>query len=182
MTEALEKIMTPFHRVKTAVSLARADGPDMPLVYVNAGFEILTGYPGTAVLGRNCRFLQGPDTDPDAHVLIAQALSETREISICLLNYTADGQPFHNLLILSPVTGRKGEALILGCQYDLRHGPQSTEIDGHLRAVDGVINRLTHVDMPQEPWRQSLKSYQQRSDSVKMLALNYLKTAAITGS
>jgi len=179
MTDALEQVMQPFHRVKTAVSLAKADGADMPLVYVNAGFEDLTGYPATSVLGRNCRFLQGPETDPDAHVLIRGALSEAREISICLLNYTADGRPFHNLLILSPVSDRSGQTLILGCQYDLRHGRQSAEIDGHLRSVDGVINRLTHVDMPQEPWRQSLKSYQQRSDSVKMLALNYLKTAPV---
>ena len=181
MTQALEQIMAPFHRVRTAVSLARADGADMPLLYVNSGFEELTGYSSEAVLGRNCRFLQGPDTDPDAHVLIRSALSETREISICLLNYTAGGQPFHNLLILSPVKDRSGQALILGCQYDLRHGPQSAEIDTHLRAVDGVINQLTSTDMPQEPWRQSLKSYQQRSDSVKMLALNYLNMAPVLG-
>lgn len=182
MTETLQKIMAPFHRVKTAVSLARADGPDMPLVYVNTGFEGLTGYSAKSVLGRNCRFLQGRDTDPDAHVLIRRALSETREISICLLNYTADGRPFHNLLILSPVSGPRGEALILGCQCELRHGRQSAEIDGHLRAVDGVINRLTYVERPQEPWRQSLKSYQQRSDSVKMLTLNYLKSVPAVDS
>lgn len=173
-TELVEDLMQPFDRVRTAVSLAEADGPDMPLLYVNAGFEDLTGYPSEHVVGRNCRFLQGPDTDPDAHNLIRDALSARQEISICLLNYTADGRPFHNLLVLSPVVNKSGRTLILGCQYDLRHGPQGAEIDAHLRAVDGVINRLTHFDMPQEPWRQSLKSFQQRSDSVKMLALSYL--------
>lgn len=181
MIKLQDDIMEPLHRVKTAVSLAQADAADMPLLYVNAGFEQLTGYSSQQVTGQNCRFLQGAETDPDAHVLIRNALGEIREISICLLNYRADGHPFHNLLVLSPMTDRNGRKLILGCQYDLQNGLQSSEIDEHLRAVDGVINRLTHVDIPQEPWRQSLKSFQQRADSVKMLAMSYLNRASIAG-
>ena len=50
--------------------------PDNPLIYVNSGFEQMTGYAASEVLGKNCRFLQGPDTDPAAGNTIRQAIRE----------------------------------------------------------------------------------------------------------
>ncbi|MEM7076514.1 MAG: PAS domain-containing protein [Pseudomonadota bacterium] len=179
MASALENLLSPFGTSLTAVSVADADGPDMPLLYVNSAFETLTGYRSGDVLGRNCRFLQGPQTEPDAHERIRSALTRRQEISICLLNYTAQGTAFHNLLILTPIQDASGRNLTLGCQYDLNSGRQQTQIEDHLRDVDGVISRLTFQDSPTEPWRQSLKSMQMRSDSIKMLAYTYLRRMKI---
>ena len=58
--------------------------PDAPLVWVNEAFTRVTGYAYDEVVGRNCRFLQGPDTDPAAVAQIAAALREQRSISVTL--------------------------------------------------------------------------------------------------
>ena len=72
--------------------------PDNPLIYVNSGFERITGYPAAAVLGKNCRFLQGPDTDPEAAAIIRQAVIEETECTVEILNYRRDGSSFWNRL------------------------------------------------------------------------------------
>ena len=63
---------------------------DWPLIYVNEGFERMTGCPVAEVLGRNCRFLQGPDSDAGAIAEIRAALREHRECVVELLNYRKD--------------------------------------------------------------------------------------------
>jgi PAS domain len=65
--------------------------PDNPIVYVSQGFLTLTGYSLDQVLGRNCRFLQGPGTDQNAVEVIRRGISEGVDTSVCLLNYRADG-------------------------------------------------------------------------------------------
>jgi len=70
--------------------------PDNPIVYCSEGFCNLTGYKRSEVLGRNCRFLQGPGTDQGAVDIIRKGVAEGRDISVCLLNYKADGSPFWN--------------------------------------------------------------------------------------
>ena len=70
--------------------------PDNPIVYVSQGFLDLTGYTLDQVLGRNCRFLQGPGTDQSAVEVIRKGINEGVDTSVCLLNYKADGTPFWN--------------------------------------------------------------------------------------
>jgi PAS domain S-box-containing protein len=70
--------------------------PDNPIVYVSQGFLDLTGYTLDQVLGRNCRFLQGPGTDQSAVEVIRKGITEGVDTSVCLLNYKADGTPFWN--------------------------------------------------------------------------------------
>ncbi len=70
--------------------------PDNPIVYVSQGFLDLTGYTLDQVLGRNCRFLQGPGTDQNAVQIIRKGVEEGVDTSVCLLNYKADGTPFWN--------------------------------------------------------------------------------------
>jgi PAS domain S-box-containing protein len=82
-----------------------ADGrlPDRPLIYANEGFERVTGYRVAEVLGRNCRFLQGPGTDPVAVAEIRDAVAEHRECVVEILNYRKDGTTFWNRLSITPV-------------------------------------------------------------------------------
>src|SRR5690554_6516555 len=82
--------------------------PDMPLVYANDAFYEMTGYAPDEVLGSNCRFLQGPDTDPAAVTTIRQAIAARRRHEVVLLNYRKDGTPFWNHLSLSPVVDEQG--------------------------------------------------------------------------
>ena len=75
--------------------------PDNPIVYASAGFYELTGYTREQVLGRNCRFLQGPGTDPKHIEHIRNAVSNGNDFSVCILNYKADGTPFWNQLFVA---------------------------------------------------------------------------------
>ena len=75
--------------------------PDNPIVFASPGFYELTGYTAKEVLGRNCRFLQGPGTDPRAVEVIRKAVSTGADATICLLNYKADGTPFWNQFFIA---------------------------------------------------------------------------------
>jgi len=99
----VKTLMEPDFRLMSALSgsqqnFAISDPtlPDNPIVYVSQGFLDLTGYTLDQVLGRNCRFLQGPGTDQSAVDVIRKGIQEGIDTSVCLLNYKADGTPFWN--------------------------------------------------------------------------------------
>jgi PAS domain S-box-containing protein len=99
----VKTLMEPDFRLMSALSgsqqnFAISDPtlPDNPIVYVSQGFLDLTGYSLDQVLGRNCRFLQGPGTDQSAVDIIRKGIVEGIDTSVCLLNYKADGTPFWN--------------------------------------------------------------------------------------
>jgi PAS domain S-box-containing protein len=83
--------------------------PDNPIVFTNRAFLALTGYDANEILGSNCRFLQGPDTDPASVALVRNAVAGRREVKVQLLNYRKDGGTFWNELYLSPVFDEAGE-------------------------------------------------------------------------
>jgi len=94
--------------------------PDDPLVFVNPAFERTTGYSYRDVVGRNCRFLQGPDTAPEQVDEIRRLLAEQEHGSVTLLNYRKDGTPFWNELSLSPVHDVDGRLThYVGIQADV---------------------------------------------------------------
>jgi len=93
---------------------------DNPIVFANDAFLALTGYRREEVLGRNCRFLQGPDTDRAAVARLRHAIDEGREIAVELLNYRKDGAPFWNGVFVSPVTDAAGEVIYyFGSLFDV---------------------------------------------------------------
>ena len=94
--------------------------PDEPLIYANDGFERLTLYPMKDIIGRNCRFLQGPDTDASVIDQIRDAVRERKECTVEILNYRKDGKPFWNRLSLTPVRNDEGETThYIGVQSDI---------------------------------------------------------------
>ncbi|MGY1605370.1 EAL domain-containing protein [Geodermatophilus sp. SYSU D00815] len=95
--------------------------PDQPLVYVNAAFEELAGLPREEVLGRNCRFLQGPDTDPAAVARLREAIERGVECRETLLNVRGpDRTPWWNEIHLAPVTDAYGAVVqYIGIQHDV---------------------------------------------------------------
>jgi len=99
----VKTLMEPDYRLMSALSgsqqnfaISDPSLPDNPIVYVSQGFLELTGYTLDQVLGRNCRFLQGPGTDQAAVEVIRRGIREGVDTSVCLLNYKADGSPFWN--------------------------------------------------------------------------------------
>ncbi|MBK18199.1 MAG: biphenyl 2,3-dioxygenase [Rhodospirillaceae bacterium] len=76
--------------------------PDNPITYVTADFEKQTGYKAEEVIGRNCRFLQGPETNPNTVNEIRQALEVGEPVKVKILNYTRNGNPFWNTLSIRP--------------------------------------------------------------------------------
>lgn len=94
--------------------------PDQPLVYVNEGFERLSGYQREEVLGRNCRFLQQGETDAKTRTCIRDALETGQACVVELLNYRKDGSPFWNRLSISPIYGAGGAVThFVGVQSDI---------------------------------------------------------------
>lgn len=86
-----------------AVVLTNPRLKDNPIVYVNRQFEALTGYSRASTIGRNCRFLQGVDTDAASVHALRDAVRNERDATITLLNYRADGSTFLNRLMISPL-------------------------------------------------------------------------------
>ena len=103
----LERLLTT---AAIGVVIADMRAPDSPLVYVNPEFERLSGYSAAQAIGRNCRFLQGPDTDPAAVAEIRQAVNLGLPVATTLLNYRSDGTPFWNDIRLAPVPDDDGSA------------------------------------------------------------------------
>lgn len=85
--------------------------PDNPIIYVSNEFEKHTGYSPQEALGRNCRFLAGPDTDPAAREAIRRALEAETAITIDILNYKKDGTRFWNRLRIRPLYGDDGNVM-----------------------------------------------------------------------
>lgn len=84
---------------------------DNPIVYASRPFLTLTGYAREQVLGRNCRILQGPDTDPAAVTEIRRAIVAGKDGAACLLNYKADGTPFWNQFFVAPLRDKTNNVM-----------------------------------------------------------------------
>ncbi|KAL7411857.1 PAS domain-containing protein, partial [Mrakia frigida] len=82
--------------------------PDHPIVMCSTGFVRLTEYPRNQIVGRNCRFLQGPSTSREAVLAIRTALEAGKPCCEILLNYKRSGKPFLNCLSLIPLRSTTG--------------------------------------------------------------------------
>lgn len=85
--------------------------PDNPMIYVSDEFEDQTGYSPEEAVGRNCRFLQGPETSPHAIEAIRHALRAETQFMIDILNYRKDGTAFVNRLRIRPIYDADGQLL-----------------------------------------------------------------------
>ncbi|MEH3046334.1 HWE histidine kinase domain-containing protein [Sphingomonas adhaesiva] len=101
--DASDPILAAFDRSITPMVVSDPTLPDNPLIYVNAAFERLTGFAAAEVLGRNCRFMQGPLTAAADVAQLREAIRRRERIEIDLLNHRRDGTPFWNRLMVAPV-------------------------------------------------------------------------------
>ncbi|WP_404488387.1 histidine kinase famiy protein [Pseudomonas sp. HT11] len=82
--------------------------PDNPIIFANEAFLEMTGYQADEIFGKNCRFLQGLDTDAETVLEIKRAISDEDDVSVEILNYRKDGSTFWNALFISPVYNDAG--------------------------------------------------------------------------
>jgi PAS domain S-box-containing protein len=117
--------------------------PDNPIVFANGAFFDLTQYKEEQVLGRNCRMLQGPDTDRRTVDEIRTAIAEQRPVSVDILNYKADGSTFWNALFLGPVFDAEGQLLyFFASQMDITERRMSLEASLQAQKME-AIGQLT---------------------------------------
>jgi len=127
---------------EASIPLALSDPsePDNPLEYVNTAFEELTGYDATEVVGRNCRFMQGPETDPETVDELRAAVEAEEEVTTEILNYRADGSTFWNWLSITPIYDEDGTLLrYLGSQRDVSERRRNRRIRRRLLSTSGEL-------------------------------------------
>ncbi len=104
----------------TGIVVADPSLPDCPLVFVNPAFARITGYAPEEVLGRNCRFLQGPGTEREAVRTLRRAIAEAEAVTVEMTNHRKDGRRFVNELRMAPVKDARGRVLaFVGIQHDV---------------------------------------------------------------
>lgn len=107
-------------QTRMAICLTDPNLPDNPIVFANRAFHALTGYAEQDVLGKNCRFLQGPDTDPEPVSRLREAIAREDVVIVEMLNYRKDGTSFWNALHVGPVYDNKGKLVyFFGSQWDV---------------------------------------------------------------
>lgn len=115
--------------LKIPVTFADPNLPDTPLVFANRAFEYLTGYRSSVLIGSNCRFLQGPETSRAEVAKIRQAVEERRRCDVVLVNYKANGDAFHSLVVIRPIWLNNDQCLLMGSQYEFNFGARRREIE-----------------------------------------------------
>ena len=166
--------------ISLGVLITDPSQPDNPIIYVSPGFERLTGYECKEVLGRNCRFLQGKDTDPAVVARLQVAIQAAEPCSVEFLNYRKDGTPFWNELSISPVRDMAGRLThFVGVQADVTgrrkleeqfHQAQKMEAVGQLAGgvahdfnnlltvISGYSELLLGMLPANDPKRQAIKA------------------------
>lgn len=179
-----EDAFATFTRSTVAMVLTNPTLEDNPIVYVNGAFERVTGYGRNSAIGRNCRFLQGPDTDPDHVAALRSAIAQEREFTADILNYRADGTSFTNRLMVSPVHDSQGDlSYFLGIQKVLteeearRARNRSADdmlreiqhrVKNHLAMIVGLIRIQSRAAAPSDP-RAQYGTLARRVESLQLL-------------
>ena len=117
--------------------------PDNPIAFANNAFLDLTGYEEDEVVGRNCRFLQGPQTDRETVRELRDAVAAKRALAVEILNYRRDGSPFWNAVFMGPIFDEKGELLyFFASQLDVTRRRESEQVSRQAQKME-AIGQLT---------------------------------------
>uniref|UniRef100_A0A0E0J5N6 LOV domain-containing protein n=1 Tax=Oryza nivara TaxID=4536 RepID=A0A0E0J5N6_ORYNI len=127
-------LATTLERIEKNFVITDPRLPDNPIIFASDSFLQLTEYNREEILGRNCRFLQGPETDRATVRKIRDAIDNQAEVTVQLINYTKSGKKFWNLFHLQPMRDQKGDVqYFIGVQLD---GTEHVQDDA---AKEGVV-------------------------------------------
>ena len=127
----------------TAISIADPAQYDCPLVFVNPAFTALTGYSEASCLGRNCRFLQGPEACGEAVARIRAAVGARSAVNVRLDNRRENGRRLKNHLFLDRLTCPNGSVLLMACQFDV----SADDAPAIIERTDGAFAEIETVAM-----------------------------------
>ena len=158
-----------MEEISEGISISDPSQPDNPLVFVNSAFCRLSGYSDEEVLGKNCRFLQGPGTDQAQMDILRKALREAKPCVVEILNYRKDGSEFWNSLSISPVTDADGSLrFFIGVQTDITRrrqleerqrqfvGDMAHELKTPLAAILGLTETLKRQPAMEDGLREEI--------------------------
>lgn len=130
-----------IHESPIALTLASPSFEDCPLVLVNDAFTQLTGYTTDYALGRNCRFLQGPETERDARTELRECIDNPSDVIVPITNYRRDGSRFRNLVFVFPIFDAAGRLLyMMGSQYDVTRPTRAVSPQEYGEILDEAIS------------------------------------------
>ena len=135
--EAFDLVAQAVETTTNGLVIASALQAGFPIIYASEAFRSFTGYSAGEILGQNCRFLQGPGTDPKTVEAIRDALHAGRAFRGEILNYRKNGEPFWNLLRIEPLFNEDKLEYFVGVQTDItaqKHAEQS------LRQYESIFN------------------------------------------
>jgi PAS domain S-box-containing protein len=116
----LEQLERVVQKAPIGITLADPDGDDTPLTYVNDRFSEVTGYEKSETVGRNCRFLQGKQTDEAPVTAMREAIANRETVKVELRNYRKDGTEFWNRVTIAPIVDEDGDTTtVVGFQEDV---------------------------------------------------------------
>ncbi|WP_430911048.1 PAS domain-containing protein [Methylobacterium sp. sgz302541] len=129
-----------FAASPTPMVMTDAVRPDHPIVWVNDAFLRHTGYERRELIGRNCRMIQGPESDPAALERIREAVAARRPVEVELFNYRKDGTPFWNAMTISPVRDASGAVThFYSAQADMT---DKNRLERAMRGTNDELERL----------------------------------------
>ena len=172
----IEKQLKLFKRAVDASSngviISDITQKDMPISYVNYGFEKLTGYSQAEIEGKNSRFLQGKERDEMVTKQIRNAIAAEQEVSVVLRNYRKDGSGFWNSLFLSPVPNDDGVIThYIGIQTDIS-GQKNYEDELAFNAFHDLLTGLPNRKLLHDRLSQSIKISSRHREKVAILFIN----------
>jgi diguanylate cyclase (GGDEF)-like protein/PAS domain S-box-containing protein len=169
LVDNLEYSQKIFDAVSNGITICDARQPDLPLIYVNAAFESISGYTAKESCGRNCRFLQGTDTNQVGVESIREAIRQRQSTRVLLKNYKKNGQPFWNELYLSTIFDATGELThFIGIQNDVTTQVESAERLNYLAHHD-ILTGLANRGLLMEQMDQALLRAKRRNGRVAVL-------------
>ncbi|TVU01224.1 hypothetical protein EJB05_53326 [Eragrostis curvula] len=159
-------LATTLERIEKNFVITDPRLPDNPIIFASDSFLQLTEYSREEILGRNCRFLQGPETDRETVKRIRDAIDNQTEVTVQLINYTKSGKKFWNLFHLQPMRDQKGDVqYFIGVQLDgTERVPDTAAKDGAILVkktadnIDEAAKELPDANLrPEDLWANHSK-------------------------
>lgn len=166
----MDALLKYLQGVTVPITVSLASDPERRLSFANEAFSKLTGFDQDFAIGKNCRFLQCEETDPESRRRMRAALDAREGVAICLLNQRKSGERFHNLVCINPAMARDGTEVYIGCQFELRRHIGIDSVEEHVR---GVMRMLSAYPTSSDLERTRLEAVKMRFENVMMVVRAY---------
>lgn len=142
-TEIPPTIFRFFNDSQIPLTLSDPNLPDDPLVLANAAFYKMTGYAAAEVIGHNCRFMQGVDTQKSIRQVIRDDFGLQRDTRVLIRNYRRNREAFDNFLYIFTVLDLYGKPLYrFGSQFEVPMIDKTTSFENHAAELRAGIAKL----------------------------------------